>query len=293
MSDAGMTSLLTTDVGDMAARSIRGLLDASGGPGRTSAGELQSIWADLMRNDWPLLGVPESRGGAGATLIDLAAVAEEWGRHLVPLPFITTALALRWSPEPSGLAGRKVSYATPYAPGGAAPFGGASDVLVLRAPQASSLDSVDISAVTPDAFASSYPYVRTSSASSLNEHALREHAVLSVGQAVGAAAACLELSTAYASQRHQFGQPVGRFQAVRHRLADMHAALEEARSALVWSAIESSDTKRATSAAFELCRVVIEGAVQVHGGVGFTWDIPLHHYLRHVVVLARLSRSAL
>lgn len=106
---------------------------------------------------------------------------------------------------------------------------------------------------------------------------------------VGGAQRALEGSVAYARERVQFGRPIGSFQAVKHRLADMLVAVETARSAAyaaVGAAADGSDADLASAASLagsycsEVFSQVAEDALQVHGGIGFTWEHTAHLWLR-------------
>jgi alkylation response protein AidB-like acyl-CoA dehydrogenase len=116
-------------------------------------------------------------------------------------------------------------------------------------------------------------------------------AVLSAEQ-VGACERVLELATAYARTREQFDRPIGSFQAIKHKCADMLVDLEWARSASQ-AALEAFDTENATIAAesewragmakavcSESLRNAVHANVQIHGGIGFTWEDSAHLYLR-------------
>lgn len=111
---------------------------------------------------------------------------------------------------------------------------------------------------------------------------------LLASQALGAAATALEITTGYVSDRRQFGQPVGRFQAVKHRLANMLVDVENARSATYnagWALTDERDdaelaARLAKAVGTENAVRVTESAVQAHGGIGFTWEYDLHLYLR-------------
>jgi len=112
-------------------------------------------------------------------------------------------------------------------------------------------------------------------------------AALSV-EMVGVAQHALDLSVDYAKARHQFGKPIGTFQAIKHKCAQMLLQLETARSAAyyaAWSAGEDSpDAALASSVAKawcgDACKTVCADAIQVHGGIGFTWEFPLHMYFK-------------
>lgn len=113
---------------------------------------------------------------------------------------------------------------------------------------------------------------------------------------VGAAAAMVELARAHALERVQFGQPIARFQAVRHRLAEALLAVEGADALLkaAWETPSPELSAAARSVAARAARTAARHAQQVLAGIGFTAEHPFHHYLRRVMVLDRLfgtSRS--
>lgn len=114
-------------------------------------------------------------------------------------------------------------------------------------------------------------------------------ASLIASEMIGAAAATLDKSVDYANVRAQFGHKISSYQAVAHRLANMHCQLEMARSALAWNCgDDSKDAQSSLRAVANCCLRVAEDAVQVHGGIGFTWEAAPHRYLRHVLGLNRL-----
>ena len=105
---------------------------------------------------------------------------------------------------------------------------------------------------------------------------------------VGVAQACLDMAVAHAKTREQFGKPIGAYQAISHRCADMFVALESARSLTYyagWAVQEGTQdaplaVSQAKAAAGEAAVACAQGAIQVHGGIGFTWEHDLHLYLR-------------
>jgi len=124
--------------------------------------------------------------------------------------------------------------------------------------------------------------------------ARRLAAVLSAAGMVGGMRACLDGAVAYAKQRHQFGRPIGGFQAVKHLCAEMFVELELARSATmyaVWALGTGSDDRdRAASTAKALASdaytFVADTALHVHGGMGFTWEHHSHLHMRRAAVEA-------
>jgi alkylation response protein AidB-like acyl-CoA dehydrogenase len=108
------------------------------------------------------------------------------------------------------------------------------------------------------------------------------------GKAIGAAQAMLERTVRYVEQRTQFGVPIGSFQAIKHRVADMATAIETARALAGYTAWQvargSADCDRHVLASRLYCadmfRAVCESAIQCHGGMGFTWEQGLHYWYK-------------
>ena len=132
------------------------------------------------------------------------------------------------------------------------------------------------------------------------EHALQVGATLLAAEQVGAAQHLLNLSVEYAKSRLQFGRPIGSFQAVKHRLAEGMVDLEHARSATyhaVWALTDGSDDPAlAASIAQALASAtfarIASDTVQVHGGIGFTWEHQAHLFLKRASTDAALLGSA-
>lgn len=114
------------------------------------------------------------------------------------------------------------------------------------------------------------------------EHALRTGTVMLAAEQVGGCDRVLAMTRDYALQRHQFGRPIGSFQVIKHMLADMLVETELARSAYLGavgqdSAVSAGVAKSTCSAAYV---AVASAAIQVHGGIGFTWEHPAHLYFK-------------
>jgi alkylation response protein AidB-like acyl-CoA dehydrogenase len=116
-------------------------------------------------------------------------------------------------------------------------------------------------------------------------------------EAVGIAHHALELAVEHARTRQQFGRPVGTFQAVSHPLADTYVETESARSLSYWAAwcVAENDPQTsiavaaAKSYAAEVAVVACERSIQVHGGIGFTWEHELHRYYKRALELQALG----
>jgi acyl-CoA dehydrogenase len=130
----------------------------------------------------------------------------------------------------------------------------------------------------------------------------RRHALLAVAaDSVGVGSRALAMSVEWAGERHQFGRPIGSFQAISHRCADILVALEGARSQVMAAsdAETAADADKseylvdlAAAAAFDAAVSATEGAVQIHGGLGFTWEYPVHLLLRRATANAVLVGRA-
>ena len=115
---------------------------------------------------------------------------------------------------------------------------------------------------------------------------------------VGAAQRAFDLTLAYAKQRVQFGRPIGSFQAVKHRLADMYTLLESARSASYGAAFAAASgyeltvaASRAKAYCSEAFATIVGEAIQLHGGIGITWEHPIHLYFKRAHATSQLFGS--
>ncbi|BBZ14968.1 acyl-CoA dehydrogenase family protein [Mycobacterium branderi] len=125
-------------------------------------------------------------------------------------------------------------------------------------------------------------------AAAVAERAVATAAIMLAAEQVGGAQKCLDMAVEYAKVRVQFGRPIGSFQAIKHKCADMLLDVESARSAAYWAAgvldddsdnplIAAAVAKAHCSAAYT--RVAGEN-IQIHGGIGFTWEHPAHLYFK-------------
>ncbi|SEF59164.1 Acyl-CoA dehydrogenase, N-terminal domain [Thermomonospora echinospora] len=261
----------------------------------------------LDRGDWSGLAglgvfgltVPEAAGGMGLGLVDAAIVFEELGRALVPGPLVATFLAAGPVPgaddggavvtsldlrDPVLVAEHLDSATHVVAVGDDGLHLWPAEALVAE-PAPAPLDPL-----TPVSRVKTPPVAgeRIGSAADAAGWRLRG-AVLTSALQVGVAQGALDLAVRYAGERTQFGRVIGSFQAVKHLLADSLVRVDLARAA-VWAAAltvddpEAGDPGEAASAAKVLADdAASQGGrccVQVHGGMGFTWEVLAHLYLK-------------
>jgi alkylation response protein AidB-like acyl-CoA dehydrogenase len=129
---------------------------------------------------------------------------------------------------------------------------------------------------------------------------LRRGAVGAAAEMLGAARRCLDMAVGYAKVREQFGQPIGSFQAIRHKCSEMLLEVENSHSAVYYAAwaldAKSEDEALAASVAKayvgDASRKVCGEAIQVHGGIGFTWEYDLHIYFKRAKALEAMYGDA-
>lgn len=118
--------------------------------------------------------------------------------------------------------------------------------------------------------------------------AVEEATVAAALETLGTCQTILDMTVAYAKEREQFGRPIGSFQAVKHKLSDMLVAVERARATAYFAAacIAEDDRRRATAvsvakaAAGDCQRLVAQEGIQLHGGIGYTWEHDLHLFVK-------------
>ncbi|MGK0741914.1 acyl-CoA dehydrogenase family protein [Leucobacter sp. Z1108] len=287
-----MNVLLSTESGEMgalAADTIGSILDRALGTANISsyaeAGEPLG-WDSLAKAGWDLVGIVDD--GEGATLRDLVEVAQVWGSRLAPLPYLETVLAKRHSEAAQEWEG-PVTFALPhpsieqglsYIPHGTMPGIGLLTAMGIRAGEV-----VPVPAGRPHILDLDARAIEASASTVFSLEAAQEVAVVFAASSVGAARQLLNLGIAFAKEREQFGKPIGSFQAVKHHLANAMIAVEEADTAVIWGSLLLEESFRTSRFAVSRCIDAAETVLQVHGGLGFTWELGLHFYLRHMMAV--------
>jgi alkylation response protein AidB-like acyl-CoA dehydrogenase len=258
--------------------------------------------------------VPEEHGGAGCGPDEMAAVAEELGRALSPHPFLQSAVmaveaavacgasdlltalaggsatATVVLPEDGALRmeGGLLTGVVPYALAGELVLLYAGDALVEAVPtRREHLPTMDESRPLTRLTFEGVPVRRLGDGSS---HArVRDLGIAALAaEQVGGAQRCLEMAVEHAKNRHQFGRPIGSFQAIKHKLADVLLLVESARSAAGAAARDGVFAAIAGSYCTEAYLAAAGENIQVHGGIGITWEHPAHRYLKRATSDAQL-----
>ena len=287
-----MEGLSATEVGRVAADALAEIAEKSvgGAPIYQFIDDCPVSWTTIADGGWDSVGVSETDGGGEASLRDLVEIAKAWGKTSIPLPLLETIWVKRWSAAARELQG-PLSVAVRRSQSGnsecIAPFGALSGISIARSIGGND-EFVTGPVGAPETFAPSLLTTIVDVATTIPAGAASELAVIWAAESVGAAQQLLQLSVEYAKTREQFGNPIGSFQAIKHRLADMHSDAEYAETAVIWASVEADQAKRASLYAVDTSIRVAESAIQVHGGMGFTWEMGLHFYLRAMLTQREL-----
>jgi alkylation response protein AidB-like acyl-CoA dehydrogenase len=278
-------------------------------------GRDERTWERLARElGLTALAVPEHCGGAGAGPAEVAVAVEELGRVLLPSPYLSTAVvalalasqtaAERYLPglAAGSLVGALALDADVTAAGGTVSGvarnvvdGALASLLLVRV--GDRLLAVEAAAATVEPLETldqtrRQALVRFDRAPALPAGPVAPvtalHRVLLAAECVAAARHCLEVTVDYLKTRRQFGRPVGSFQALKHRAADLAVAVESAHAtarAAVWTAASdpAALATLAPLAALHCSRTFVRVAaemIQLHGGIGFTWEHEAHLYFK-------------
>ncbi len=265
-------------------------------------------WAQLAELGWTGVSVAEEDGGAGLTFVEEAVLFEELGRALYHGPYFST-VALTLPALPGDLRREVASGTTSWtlALGPLVPdldtaekvaIVGGDGIYDLEGAEREILETTD--ATRPlGVVRGGDPGRRLADAGVLSEIESRSLTALAL-EGCGLARRALEYAVEYASTREQFGKKIGIYQAVSHPLADAYTRLELSRSLALWAAwcVSSDDEQGSLAAAAAKSHAaasavaVCETAIQVLGGIGFTWEHELHRLYKRALGIESFGTSA-
>ncbi|WP_027006584.1 acyl-CoA dehydrogenase family protein [Conexibacter woesei] len=272
-----------------------------------------ALWKELVELGWPGIAVSEEHGGQGLGAVELAILCEELGYALAASPFLATVMAAeaigaagtaeqqaRWLP---GLASGEITGAL----GGASQLVNDADAAavivlvgddgVVRLLPREQADVTVVDSIDPTRRAARVAGEGETLGNGGHDGLDRATVAVSA-ELVGVGQRALEMTLAYVKDRRQFDTPVGAYQAVSHKCAQMLKDTEGARSATyyaAWAADAGDDgpglaepASLAKSAASDGIRDVTANAIQAHGGIGFTWEADVHWFYKRAQVDAAL-----
>ncbi|OBH42934.1 acyl-CoA dehydrogenase IpdE2 [Mycobacterium mantenii] len=301
----------TTEERELLRETVAALVAKHAGPAAVRAamesdrGYDESLWQLLCEQvGAAALVIPEELGGAGGELADAAAVLQELGRALVPSPLLGTTLAelaLLSATEPDAATLEGLAEGTSIG------------ALVLDAAYVVNGDIADVVVAVDDGQLSRWtrfaaqPVTTMDPTRRLARLAAEETqpigtdpgladkaAVLLAAEQIGAAERCLELTVEYAKERVQFGRPIGSFQALKHRMADLYVTVAAAKAVVADACADPTPTNAAAArlAATEALNTVAAEGIQLHGGIAITWEHDMHLYFKRAHGSAHLLDSS-
>ena len=259
-----------------------------------------ALWKEMASLGLLGVAIPEALGGQGSSMVETCIVLEEAGRALLPGPFLPHTIAALTLARAGGnpdlahsMAGGE-TIASASEDLAQVPCGAIADIVailrfqqsaVVRSFEAEEIESADLtrplSRILP-----------TAGEEPLGQVPLRPVACVAVAaESVGTATAALESATEYAKDRQQFGRPIGSYQAIKHKAADMLRTVEAARLAVYFAASAIDEGDRNAHVAAATAKVAANDAsmrcaaenIQIHGGIGVTWEHDAHLYYRRAL----------
>jgi alkylation response protein AidB-like acyl-CoA dehydrogenase len=278
-----------------------------------------SLWAEMAELGWPGIFVDESHGGQGLGVLELVILMEELGYVAAPSPFFSNAAAglmvqfagaeeqqSRLLPgvasgEARGTVGVVTNGSAPLVPDAES----ATFIVLVDGDSATVVDTSDASIERVDTIDDTRPFSRVSASGGEALEgdvagALDRVAVSLSAEMVGVAQKALEMAVEYAKDRQQFGRPIGAYQAVSHNCAQMLMEAESARSLTLYAAWAADHEPESLPVAASMAKAYASDAgfrvparsLQVHGGIGFTWEHDLQFFLKRGKTDAHLFGTA-
>ena len=267
-----------------------------------------ALWKEAAGLGLAGISVSEEHGGAGMGFIEESIAAEELGRAVFPGPWLGSAIlsqpALEGSPEllRAVASGDRIATFVPR-DGKHVVDLAAADLLVVDADsgplavdkesvQWRVLPTVDGTRRLGEVEVAGIEGRELQGDSAEITEATRIHGLAALAaEATGVAERALEIAVEYAKERQQFGKPIGAFQAVSHQLADTYMDVQLSKSLALWAAVAIAESDPEVKTAAETAKQfaadaavrACERAIQVHGGIGFTWEHVLQRYYKRAL----------
>jgi alkylation response protein AidB-like acyl-CoA dehydrogenase len=252
------------------------------------------LWSRL--GELGVLGVlaPEAHGGLGGDFLDLVLLLEEAGRAALPEPLVEhAAVAVPVLEHPDAAAAGAATVTVRLPASGLVPYADSADLVLLDdgtpvPPEELGLQPQPSVDGSRRLFSIRRPHCDT------EKRAFDRGALGTAGVLLGLAQHMLDLSVAYAKERHQFGVPIGSFQAIKHKLADVRLALEFAQPVVYRAAYsvarddsdQSVHVSMAKAYVSEAALLSARHALQVHGAIGYSFEHDLHLWMKRAWSLA-------
>jgi alkylation response protein AidB-like acyl-CoA dehydrogenase len=265
------------------------------------------LWKEIADLGWPGIFIDEDHGGQGLGVLELVILTEELGYVCAPSPFLSSAAAglliqhagsdeqkERWLPgiasgDTRGTVGVVINGSAPLVPDAEL----ANVIVLIDCDTATIVEPGDAQIERVDTIDDTRPYSRVSSSGGDSlpgdvQGGADRMAIALAGELVGIGQRTLDMAIEYAKDRQQFGRPIGAYQAVSHNCAQMLMEVEGARSLTYYAGWAADHEPESLSVASSMAKAYASDAgfrvparsLQVHGGIGFTWEHDLHFFLK-------------
>jgi alkylation response protein AidB-like acyl-CoA dehydrogenase len=280
----------------------------------------EALWGEIAELGWPGIFIDENHGGQGLGAIELVILQEELGFALAPTPFFSNVAAgfliqqagsdeqkQRWLP---GIASGEERGTVGIVSNGEAPLvpdaDSAAVIVLVDGDSATVVEAGSAELEQRDTIDSTrrFSTVRANGGGELLsgdvEAGLDRAEIALAAELVGVAQWTMDSAVAYAKDRKQFDRPIGSYQAVAHRCAQMMLEVESSRSAVYYAGWVADNEPETLSLAASMAKAyaadagwrVSASSLQVHGGIGFTWEHDLHFFLKRARTDGHLLGSA-
>jgi alkylation response protein AidB-like acyl-CoA dehydrogenase len=278
------------------------------------------LWGEVAELGWPGIFIEEDHGGQGLGVVELVILQEELGYALMPSPFFSNAAAgfliqqagsdeqkERWLP---GIASGEARGTVGVVTNGEAPLvpdaDSAAVIVLVDGESASVVEAGSADIEQRDTIDSTRRFSRVGANGGGEQlggdvqAGLDRAEIALAAELVGVGQWALETAVAYAKERKQFDRPIGAYQAVAHRCAQMMLEVESSRSAVYYAGWTADHEPESTALAASMAKAyaadagwrVTASSLQVHGGIGFTWEHDLHFFLKRARTDGHLLGSA-
>ncbi len=275
----------------------------------------EGVWKELCELGWAGIAIEEEYGGQGLGMVELVILCEELGYTVAPTPFLANAcagIALQWA----GSDDQKAARLPGIAGGSERGAVGSPDIFIdaegattprpLRRrgrphPRSGERRASSGSTLIDDTRAYSKAAATDGEPLEGDLGAASDRICVAVAaELTGVAQRAMDMAVSYAKERHQFDRPIGAYQAVSHTCAQMLYDVEEARSLTYYAAwtADAEPESLPMAAAMAKARAgdaawsVTKASIQVHGGIGFTWEHDLHFLLKRARTDGQLFGTA-
>lgn len=266
-----------------------------------------ALWSQIVETGLTLIQLPEDAGGLGLGALDFALIADKAGYVALSEPLVDSAgvaapMLAALAPDHLALADPAASIAIQQTDGGLVADADSAAAIILRKGDLAFVASPD--QVTLTRRDSIDPLRRLfavewdeASVQALGEAdwqlALDRGAVFAAAQGLGLAQRSVDLAVEYAKERQQFGKPIGSYQAVKHHLSTAQTAIEFARPVVLAAAatLDAGDIQsrarisHAKLVALEAADLAARTSIQVHGAMGYSWEVDVHLFLKRALAL--------